>query len=154
MAVKHLALFLLATLAHADIYIQRVTSEQTDQGYIFQFVQNGVSYCWAMPQMLDQSFIPPSWMPVPQAAIDYRWPVMTGDAALACLSGPPVHTVIQMNEDELPCLYIVGSQNRLVCSARIPGGLPCGDVVSRYHQTMFYYRSVTHAGMTGMALCY
>jgi hypothetical protein len=151
--MKYMTLFLLATLAHADLQIRQITSEQTGDGFIVKYVENGVIYCWGMPDVLDRTFIPQTWTPVTQAAIDYRWPVMTGDDAMACLNGPPVPRVVEMNEGELPVMFGISGQ-RLTRIGTVPAGTPCGDVVSQYYSTPFYYRAVTHAGIRGMALCY
>lgn len=142
--MKHLALFLFATLAHADIYIQRINSEQTDQGYMFRFVENGVQYCWAMPQMLDQSFIPPTWTPVTQAAIDYRWPVMTGDAEAACLDGPKIYRTVGSPLWGLT----IGLQTQVIGS--VPAGIPCGEQMAQW----YFLRTVTYSGQKGFAVCF
>lgn len=144
--MKYIILFLFATLANAEIYIQRVTSPELDQGYMFRFVQNGNVYCWGMPQMLDQAFIPQTWTTVTQAAIDYRWPVMTGDAEAACLNGPTVSRTLTTARFELT----PSGTMRQISDA--PVGTVCGDAISNNYNGIGW-RSVTYNGVTGIGVC-
>ena len=109
---------------------------------MFHFVQNGAVYCWGMPQMLDQAFIPQIWTPVPQAAIDYRWRTMTGDAATACLSVPVPRTLGGV------FFSIDGGFNQKIIRVVIPSGIPCGEKVGD---------GITHvveySGFNGVANC-
>ena len=141
--MKYIILFLLATLANADIYIQRVTSNELDQGYMFRFVQDGVVYCWGMPQMLDQAFIPPTWTPVAQAAIDYRWPTMTGNAAAACLAGPKIYRT------SFTQVYGLDNNGQLIVTGTVPLGTPCGERMS----DITFLRTVTYGGRFGFGIC-
>lgn len=142
--MKYILLFLIATLVNAaPPQIQRMTSEQLDQGYVIHFVSDGVIYCLGMPQMLDQAFIPQTWTTVPQAAIDYRWPVMTGEVESVCLSG------INIPRVSYGKMYQINGAAQVYQSIDIPIGLPCGDRMSN----VSFLRSVTYSGQTGFAIC-
>jgi len=141
--MKYLTLFLLATLAHADIYIQRVTSEQTGEGYMFRWVENGDVKCWAMGDVVDLTFIPPTWTPVTQAAIDYRWPTMTGNAAAACLAGPKIYRT------SFTQMYGLDNSGNIIVIGTIPLGTPCGERMS----DITFLRTVTYGSRFGFGIC-
>lgn len=138
-----LALLLISFSVNADPYIQRLTSEQTGNGYIIQFEQDGAIHCWGMPDMLDQSFVPETWMRVTDAALAYRWPDMTGAAADACLNGPKIYRTTGGN------LYSLNPFLRTEIIGSVPAGIACGDPIIRFK----FIRSVTYNGQIGFASC-
>jgi len=144
-----LALLLLTCSAQAsDLQARRY-----GDGYVMRFVQDGAVHCWGMPDLADLSYFDPSWLPVTETAVRYAWPV--GDAAFAavCNEMPTVKRVVQMVEGEPVYMRIITEAMRLRQGVEVPAGLPCGDVISRYYNTPFYWASVTYGGQTGVALC-
>ena len=141
--MKYIIPFLFSTLAHADIYIQRLNSEQTGSGYIVQYVENGEVKCWGMPDVLDPAFIPPTWTTITQAALYYNWPVMIGNAATACLAGPTIHRTVGGP------LYTINQYMRVEQLSMVPAGIPCGDPIIRFN----FLRAVTYNGQVGFAWC-
>jgi hypothetical protein len=142
--VRYIILFLITTLSHADIYIQRVTSEQTGEGYMFRFVQDGIVHCWGMPDVLDPIFIPQTWTTVTQAAIDYNWPTMTGAAAEACLTGPRIPRTISTKA------FTFNGSGALQQTTDVPIGYPCGDKISTYQ----LYHAIHYADQDMVGVCW
>lgn len=150
--MKYIILLLFATLAQADIHVKRV-SLGTD--YAFSYVENGVQYCWVMPEWVDLNYFDYTWRTVPNTTVLHSWPVPTPEQTASCSDAPPIPRVVQMHEDELPCLYSTSGQlNRMSCAARIPAGTPCGEKVANYFNTGFSWHVVAHAGQRGLSLCY
>lgn len=138
-----LTLLLLSFSVNADPYIQRLTSEQTGNGYVMQFEQDGVLHCWGMPDMLDQSFIPETWMRVTDAALAYHWPEMTGLAAQACLNGPKIWRTVGGP------LYTINHYLQREIIGSVPSGVPCGDPIIRFQ----FIRAVRYNNQVGFAFC-
>jgi hypothetical protein len=146
--IRLILIAILSCSAQADLQVKRY-----DDGYLFSFVEDGVHNCWGMPDLADLNYFDLSWLKVTDTAVRYNW--SKGDAAVAleCESAP-VSRVVQMVEGDPVYMKVIDAQGRLIRGIEIPGGLPCGDRLSRWFNTQFYYHAVTYNGVTGIALCY
>lgn len=150
--MKKLIIFLLLSFsANAELYVKQIETPLHGKGYIFNYVENSVNYCWVMPEWVDLNYFDLSWLKVTDTAVRYNWP--GSDAATECESAL-VPRVVEMNEGEPVRMRVIVAGARIGLGIVIPPGLPCGDIVSRYYSTSFYWRTVSFAGQTGIALCY
>lgn len=138
--MKYIILLLFSfNLQASDIWIQKLTSEQTGNGYMFAFQDDGIVRCWGMPDMLNQSFIPSTWMKVPEAAVSYNW-----DTFLAGCQSLPAIPRTQGGP-----LYSINHRMRVEQIGTVPTGVPCGDKI----MYISYLRAVTYNGQYGFAAC-
>lgn len=131
-----------------------MTNEQLDNGVAIFFVANGKIHCFGIPQVLDIASAPKEWTPVPQAAIDYRWPEMTGNAADTCRSVPVLRTIANASwgYSYLYTVTISGGVIR-INPVEIPENTPCGDKLSPTTYNIYALHAVTYNGVSGMAVC-
>lgn len=140
---KLILALLLVSSAQADVFIQRLTSEQLGNGYMYAFQQGEVIVCLGIPDVLDVTLIPPTWMRVTDAATMYGWPYMTGVAAEACASPPPVPRT------KGGPMYTINPHMRVEEIRTVPAGVPCGDKIMWAN---FFY-AVYYDGTYGFSAC-
>lgn len=153
--MKYIILFLFATLANADVYIQRISNEQLGNGYILAFPKDGVIQCIGFPELLDLTVIPQTLMIMQDAALAYSWPLMTVQTVDICrsLNVPRTINNASWGFSYLYPVSIAGGIFTIGAPVEIPENTPCGDRVGATVYQSFAMHSVIYNGVAGMAVC-
>jgi len=120
-------------------------ARRNGEGYAFRFIQDGVIYCWGMPDLADLNYFSQTWMKVTDTALAYSWPL--GDAAFAAVCAENLN--VKRTNGSFP-MWSITPNLTVVETMQLPAGIPCGEQAGQWE----FIRAITYNGRSGITLCF